>query len=42
MLKSRVLNNHLLNGLEFEQSPGDSEGQGCCSTWGHKEADMTE
>ena len=27
MLKSRVLYNHLLNGLEFEQSPGDSEGQ---------------
>ena len=23
MLKSRVLYNHLLNGLEFEQSPGD-------------------
>ena len=36
---------HLLNGNEFEQSPGDGEGQGslaCCSPWGHKELDMTE
>ena len=36
---------HRLNGHEFEQSPGDSEGQGslgCCSPWGHKELDMTE
>ena len=38
---------HLLNGLEFEQTPGDSEGQGslsyaCCSPWGHKESDTTE
>ena len=27
---------HLLNGHEFEQTPGDSEGQGslsCCSLW---------
>ena len=31
--------------LEFDQTPGDSEGQGsltCCSLWGHKELDMTE
>ena len=36
---------HRLNGHEFEQSPGDSEGQGslgCCSPRGHKELDMTE
>ena len=36
---------HLLNGHEFEQTPGDSEGQGsmvCCSPWGHIESDMTE
>ena len=36
---------HQLNGHEFEQAPGDSEGQGslsCCSPWGHKESDMTE
>ena len=35
---------HRLNGHEFEQTPGDSEGQGslaCCSPWGHKELDMT-
>ena len=35
---------HQLNGYEFEQTPGDSEGQGslaCCSPWGHKESDMT-
>ena len=32
-----------LNGLDFEQTPGDSEGQGslmCCSSWGCKESDM--
>ena len=36
---------HQLNGHEFEQAPGDSEGQGnmvCCSPWGHQESDMTE
>ena len=36
---------HRLNGHEFEQAPGDGEGQGClacCSQWGHKESDMTE
>ena len=34
---------HQLNGHEFEQTPGDSEGQGslaCCSPWGRKELDM--
>ena len=34
---------HLLNEHEFEQTVGDSEGQGslvCCSSWGHKELDM--
>ena len=36
---------HQLNGHEFEQAPGDSEGQGslaCCSPRGCKELDMTE
>ena len=36
---------HQLNGHEFEQTAGDSEGQGtlaCCSPWGHKELDTTE
>ena len=36
---------HRLNGPEFEQILGDSEGQGslvCCSLWGCKESDMTE
>ena len=35
---------HWLNGHEFEQIPGDSEGQGslvCCNPWGHKELDTT-
>jgi len=35
---------HWLNGHEFEQAPGDSEGQGslvCCSPWVHKELDTT-
>ena len=35
---------HQLNGHEFEQTPGDREGQGCegqgglvcCSSWGHR------
>ena len=34
-----------LNGHEFEQVLGDSEGQGslaCCSPWDCKELDMTE
>ena len=36
---------HRLNGHEFEQIPGDSEGWGslaCCSPWGCKELDTTE
>ena len=36
--------NHQLNGHEFEETLGDSEGQGslaCCSSLGHKELDMT-
>ena len=36
---------HWFNGLEFEQAPGDSEGQGslaCCSPWDCKESDITE
>ena len=36
---------HVIDGHEFEQAPGDSEGQGslaCCSPWGRKESDMTE
>ena len=35
---------HRLNGHEFEQTPGDREGQRslvCCSPWAHKELDMT-
>ena len=34
-----------LNGHEFEQTMGDSEGQGswaCCSPWGCRESDTTE
>ena len=34
---------HCLSGHEFEQTPGDGEGQGglaCRSPWGHKELDM--
>ena len=30
---------------EFEQAPGDDEGQGsvaCCSPWGHKKSDTIE
>ena len=35
---------HQLNGHEFEQTPGDGEGQGspvCCSPRGHKEARLS-
>ena len=35
---------HELNGHEFEQALGDSEGQGslaCCSPWGCRELDTT-
>ena len=43
--QQRMRWHYQLNGHEFEQTPGDSEGQGslaCCSPWGHKELDMTE
>ena len=36
---------HRLHGHEFEQAPGESEGEGrlaCCSPWGCKESDTTE
>ena len=39
-----VVRHHQLNEREFEQTPGDSEGQGslvCCSPRGHQESDMT-
>ena len=35
---------HRLNEHEFEQTPGDSKGQGNLArynTWGHKESDTT-
>ena len=35
----------LLDGHEFEQAPGVSDGHAslvCCSPWCHKELDMTE
>ena len=35
---------HRIYGHEFEQTLGDSEGQGslvCCSPWGPKESDTT-
>ena len=36
---------HRLNGHEFEQTPGNDEGQrslACCSSWGCKQLDMTK
>ena len=36
---------HCLDGHEFEQVLGVSDGQGsraCCSPWGHKELDRSE
>ena len=45
-IKDKMGGWHLwFNGHEFEQIPGDCEGQGsltCCSPWGHKKSDMTE
>ena len=40
-----VVWHYCLNGHEFEQAPGDGEGQGslaCSSSWDHKELDVTE
>ena len=46
MTKDKMVGwHHQLNGHEFEQAPGDGEGQGslaCSSPWGCKEPDMTE
>ena len=39
-----MMHPHQLNGHEFEQTPGNSEGQrslACCSPWGREESDMT-
>ena len=36
---------HQLNGHEFKEIPGHSEGQGgltCCTLWGYKELNMTQ
>ena len=36
---------HQRNGHEFEQAPGESDGQGgvaCCSPWGLRESDTTK
>ena len=40
-----MVGSHPLNGHEFEQTLGDSEGQGslaCYSPWDRKESDITE
>ena len=40
-----VRQHHQLNGREFEQTLGDSEGQEslvCFSPWGHRESDTTQ
>ena len=42
--QQRLRWHHWLSGHEFEQTLGDSEGQGslvCCSLWGHKDLDRT-
>ena len=43
--EDEMVEHHRLNGHEFEQTPGDSEGEGsqaCCSPWGREESDTTE
>ena len=46
MAEDKMISQHnQLNGHEFEQTPGDSEGQGslaCCSPQDGNESDMTE
>ena len=46
MIEDEIVGWHQrLNGHEFEQVPGDGEGQGspaCYSSQGHNESDMTE
>ena len=46
MTKDKMVGwHHQLNGHEFEQTPGDGEGQGSlvgCRLWGHTESDTTE
>ena len=46
MTKDEIVGWHLrFKGHEFEQTPGDNEGQGSLarySPWGHKGSDMTE
>ena len=35
---------HQLDGCEFEQTPGNTEGEGSrvfCGSWGYKESDVT-
>ena len=45
MIEDKMVGWHYqLNGHEFEQTLGDTEGQGSlasCSLWSHKELDMT-
>jgi len=39
-----VIYHHQFNRHEFEQTPGDSKGQGslvCCSPWDYEESDTT-
>ena len=39
-----IKQHHQLNGHEFEQTLGDSEGEGglaCSCSWGRKESNMT-
>ena len=46
MTEDKMVRQHYcLNENEFEQTPGDREGQGslvCYIPWGHKESDMTD
>ena len=43
--RQRVGQDHRLDGREFDQTPGDGEGQGslvCYGPWSRKELDTTE
>ena len=46
MIKDEMVGwHHQLNGHDFEQTPGNSEGQrslACCSPWDRKELDTTQ
>ena len=43
MITGKTIALTILNGNEFEQTPGDTgKDREACGPWGHKESDMTQ